>query len=113
MSNLRRARESWLADDNPEHFGDAMLLCRMPASGSCSEGKCALDGFCFRGFGSAEVRFCIEKRLDNIEATLRELLELSFAERQRVAIEKINGDVRMIRDNVLQFAQRKSAGGER
>lgn len=79
---LTRARESWLADENPEHYGDAMLLCQMAASGSCGEdGHCKLDGFCFRGLASAEVRRGFEVRLALLEREMRKLMVCALPQR--------------------------------
>jgi hypothetical protein len=108
---IARARESWLNDGNDEHFGDAALLCGLGDLGRCGDGKCRLDGFCFRGLGSAEVRHNIERRLDQIEEDIRELMLLAFDQRRQLAIAKMRGEVLEIRSNVLPFVARRSEGG--
>lgn len=101
--HIARARESWLNDGNDEHFGDAALLCQGGDMSRCGDGKCRLDGFCFRGLGSAEVRRGIEARLTRIEAELNDLSQLVHAPHRRLPVAKMREEVREIRDNVLAF----------
>jgi hypothetical protein len=101
---LIHAREQWLADGDAEHFGDAMLLCQMPASGTCSKtGRCQLDGFCFRGLASAEVRRGFHERLAVMEVRLRELLLLALPQRIEAARKELEAQVSDVRGVVLHF----------
>ncbi|MDB4893121.1 MAG: hypothetical protein JWL61_4976 [Gemmatimonadetes bacterium] len=99
--NIKRARESWLNDGDDDHAADCALLCML--AHPCEE-RCALEGFCFRGITSPEVRASIEARLTRIERDIAELRWFTFDQLRDRALTRTQDDATAIRDNILPFA---------
>lgn len=106
---LARARESWLSDDVPEHFGDAALLCQNGIDGCAANARCALEGFCFRGLASAEVRRGFHERLAVLEHEMNELRMLALPQRIEAARKKLDEQIADVRGVVLDFDQKARA----
>jgi hypothetical protein len=109
------ARASWITSDDPEKYGDAMLLCQNGDPSACTQDAgCKLGGFCFRGLGSPEIRRGIEQRLDVIERELHALMVEAIPERtahaRRVldSAEALEARVERERGIVLEFKRRRN-----